>query len=754
MNQQVRRCFRRWRSTAANLRTSDVKATLARLGLIGAVLTMTACHSKPPAVPGTGPDGAATLEQAPPTRAEFPELVLKLLTTKADDPKQRADLVRVVQYQLARGADLYKKEQDEAGASVTLGALLLLRDIDDQKAALRGHAVPLLRAAEGAARLGDSGQAAALYRLALAQTSDARARQNIEEHLKAMVEFDRRTTSELPLAKAGEKARHELVGAIRDGSKAQYEEAQKATISWIQMALALDQEPPRGLDEHKQREHALEEYRALRGGGLALLALALRQGEPGRAIDALDAAGLRRIVPTKVRSDVLLAAAGESAGYLELYRLFDAARRAEVGEAGLPRPILDAAVFWSAVLAAKTSPGDVDEMLPLAVSLVEIGIGEAAARLLARVSAEELSQEGLSFCLSILGRGLVDHAQAGRIEEAEQVFTEMQPLLRLARTSKYEGVEPGPTKVTRVLAEAEVRSGRLKEALPLLKAVASESPSPNVFLEIAAIHRQSQDPEGALAAIEQGIELARAEGQLYLEAVGETERFELERELGHTEEASASLRRALDRILTVRSLDLPVLSRAAIERHLARILEHYGERDGVHRAFERALDESRGFPFELTATLTEMARASVTMSDLKLARTALRSGVELGVESEGLLYLALWQLIVERTSGAASNGLPEQVLEASGDLRGWLRDLRQWGLGRLSGGDLMQLADTTTERIEGAFYAAILEPKSARDSALLRIAQSEAIGLIEVQIARALQSPQDRYELPKEIAIP
>lgn len=721
---------------------------------MGAVLALTACHSKPPEAPASGTSGDASLDLTPPDRAEFPELVLKLLTAKSDGPRQKADLVRIVQYQLARGADLYKRGQDEAGASVTLGALLLLRDIDDQKAALHGQELPLLHAARGAARLGDSGQAAALYRLALAQTTDPNIRKNVEGHLAALADFDKRTASELALTRAGEKARHALVAAVRDGSKEQYDLAQTSSVAWIQMALELDQEPPRGLDEQKQREHALEEYRALRGGGLALLAIALRQGDPRRAIDALDAAGLKRVLPSKIRSDALLAAAGESAGYLELYRLFDAARRAEVGEAGLPRSILDAAVFWSAVLAAKASQGDVDEMLPLAVSLVEIGVAEAAARLLAQVSEDSLSKEGLSFCLSILGRGLVDHAQAGRIEEAEQVFSEMQPLLRLARSEKFLGVEPSPTKVTRVLAEAEVRSGRLKEALPLLEAVATESPTPNVFLEIAAIHRQSQNPEAALGAIERGIELARAEGQLFLEAVGETERFELEQRLGQLSEASASLRRALDRILTVRALELPVLSRAAIERHLARILEHYGERDAVHRAFERALAESRGIPFELTATLTEMARASVTMSDLKLARTALRTGVELGVESDGLLYLALWQLIVERTSSVASNGLPEQILEASGDLRGWQRELRQWGLGRLSSQDLVRLADTTTERVEGAFYGSILEPKGARDEALVRVASSAAIGLIEVQIARALTDKRGDYELPAEVKIP
>jgi tetratricopeptide (TPR) repeat protein len=229
-----------------------------------------------------------------------------------------------------------------------------------------------------------------------------------------------------------------------------------------------------------------------------------------------------------------------------------------------------------------------------------------------------------------------------------------------------------------------------------------------VHLELAAIYRQAGRRDRALEAIDRAVQLAQAEGQLYTEAVAETERFEIEQEQGRLDEAAASLRRALERILTVRSLDLPVLSRAAIERQLARILEHYGDRDGVRRAYERALTESRGVSFELTATLTEMARASVTMADLELGRSALRSGVELGIESEGLLYLALWQLIVERTKSVPSNGLPVQVLEASGDLRGWLRGLRGWGLGRITGPELVRLADTKVEEVEGIFYTAIL----------------------------------------------
>lgn len=716
-------------------------------------MATSACHSKPPESPREGAEPEAAYDTTLPSREEFPELVLNLLTSPADAQRARSDVIRVVQYQLTRAADLYAKGQEEAAASATLGALLLLRDGDNQRVALRGHEATLLNAANGAARLGDSGQATALYRLALMHGSDATMSEP-QEHLRAIADFDERRARSFPLSRAGEKARHELLAAVRDGSQDQYTRAETSLIAWIQMALEMNQEPPRNVDEHTQREHALEEYRALRSGGLAMLALAVRQGDPKRALDALDRNGLKRALPSQVRSDVLLAAAGESAGYVELYRLFDAARRAEVGEAGLPRPILDAAVFWSAVLAARNSDGDIDEVLPLAISLVEVGISEAAARLLSHISAKNLSTEGLSFCLTILGRGLFDHARAGMLEEAEQVYAEMKPLLLLARTPKFQGIEPSPSKITRVLAEAEVRAGRLKLALPLLLEIAAETPSPNVHLELAAIYRQAGQRDRALEAIDRAVQLAQAEGQLYTEAVAETERFEIEQEQGRLDEAAASLRRALERILTVRSLDLPVLSRAAIERQLARILEHYGDRDGVRRAYERALTESRGVSFELTATLTEMARASVTMADLELGRSALRSGVELGIESEGLLYLALWQLIVERTKSVPSNGLPVQVLEASGDLRGWLRGLRGWGLGRITGPELVRLADTKVEEVEGIFYTAILAPPEQRLPALQKVASSEAIGLVEVQIARALTEAKGVYQLPAEVKLP
>lgn len=719
---------------------------------LAALSLLPGCHSGVPAPAKSAEAESPNPEAVVPTDAEFATVLHALLTGAPLEGSHKAKLAGVVQYQLRRAEVLFSGGHNEAAASTVEGALLLLRANDPLKSALAGRGTALLQAAHVAARRGDSGRAGALYRLARSQATSAQI-PGIDAHLSALADFDRATRGDVPLLRAGDMARSELTGAMIDGSGAQYAIAKQRLIDWIDTALQSG-EPEAAPTSPAERDEAIEAYRAIRGGGPAMIALCLRQAAPLDAMMSLDQAGLGRAIPATLRKRLEQANAGVSDAYVDLYRLLDSARREGDGDLGVPRSALDGALLWSAISAARTSSGSPPEIMPLAVSLVEFGMTEGAALSLSRSLDETSPPEVLGWSLTLLSRGIMDQSSTDQIDAVRRTITAMQPLLALAELPRFQALKMAPAAIERLVAEAELRAGETSRALPHLDKAERISKSADTSLKRGQILRQLGRLDEAKRALALSVELSQAEGNVFLESLAESDLYELYREQNRPEDAALALQRSLERILTARSMDLPVLSEPAVERQLARILEQYGAYLEMTSAYERALQASRSAPLEMTATLTDMARAALTRGDIELARRATQAALDFDLPDHDLIYIALWQILTERAKGVPSNGVAREVLSSAGPGRPWLEQLRAYGLSRVEPKQLIERSRGPIETAEAQFYSAMTLPAPERTPALAQVARSPALALVEVRMARDLTFPALELDLPPSVTLP
>jgi hypothetical protein len=190
-------------------------------------------------------------------------------------------------------------------------------------------------------------------------------------------------------------------------------------------------------------------------------------------------------------------------------------------------------------------------------------------------------------------------------------------------------------------------------------------------------------------------------------------------------------------------------------------LEYYGEQDLARRATERAYEASRNDVHQLTATVLEASRRALTRGDLKAARDAARRALDADLDDEDLVYVALWLKLLEEGLKVPSDGTTEEAFSNIDDDSGWPAKLRAWSSGKLTDDQLYKAARSTVQRTEALFYTAMAKRAGSNDpqafEQLKRVAQSEAIQLVEVTIARDLvseaQSPV-RLALPKDITVP
>jgi len=726
--------------------------------LVVGALVLAGCASGP----GTGPQTPANGEVAPPptlTDAAFAPAAHRILLANDRNGETKQLLASVVQHQLKRAEALYDLGYPAAAEAAASGALLLLRRDDNVASALHGQSQTLLLSANAAARRGNAGRARALYQLTKSANRDPAVEAQINRHLTALDDFTRSTIGTSPVIRTGEASREKLAAAWVDPSNEAFTAAQASVIAWMETALE-SQVAEGGPTSRGERDDAMEAYRAVRSGAPALIALGLRQGDPLSAVKALDDADLSRALPPGVR--LRLEAAGESGSpeaYLDLFRLFDGVRREGDVETSLPPHVADGATLWATIGLYRSSPGRLEHAMPLAMSLVEYGMPEVATTLLAQNVDQRTSAEALGWSLSLVLRGLIELSQTEQTSAAERSVAEAEPLLRLAEEARYSEVRPEPARVYSLLASIEIRTGALDRALPLLKKAVEHTPTADTLVRLASLERQRGELDGALATLKRAILVAQKSGDVLIEAHAEELSFQLERDRGNTAEARAALGRALERTLTARALDLAVVPPAAVERLFARILEHYGDMRGSRRAYERALSASRGHSIEIEVTLTEMARGALTTGDVRLARLATRSALDLGLAPKDLIYIALWQKLTEQRAGASSDGLPSQIFTSATDTTGWNAQLQKFALGELDGRGLNEAARTLPERTEADFYQAlaIRVPAAAPAevaAALLRVADSQALDLIEVKIARDLLAPAQKFALPDGVTVP
>jgi hypothetical protein len=287
-----------------------------------------------------------------------------------------------------------------------------------------------------------------------------------------------------------------------------------------------------------------------------------------------------------------------------------------------------------------------------------------------------------------------------------------------------------------------------------------EEPTLESLNTLAAIDRQRGELDHALKTLAAIAELARKETDLTAEGEALLQTFQIQRGRGQGAEAEKALTGALNRALDARELARTNNEHARAERLLARVLEHYADKNAVRRATARAYEASASDFNQLTATVIDASRRALTQRDLKGARAAVRHALEAQLSEEDIVYVALWLKLLERQLKVASDGTAEEAFAAIEDATGWPAKLRAWGRGRLDDQGLMESARGTIQLTEAAFYVAMNHHALGKQDALNeleKVAESKAVELVEVAIARELLARREGatgLSLPSDLTLP
>ena len=746
-------------SEQRGLRIHSVRLLLA-LGC-GLAVASTGCAAHP----HNAKSASATLNGSGPIPVvddeAFAQSAYRVLSASDGSPDRANLLVGVVRRQLQRAKARFDAGQREAGLNALTGAFYLMRSGEFQDAALDGAEGALSAGASEVARLGQEGYALTLYGMLRDKLPKGPERQEVEAHLEAMARFSQATRGAGPMQAAGADLRSATQRALIEARKTALDAASERAVAWLKRALESNAaDAP--MNSNADRDEAFEAYRALRGGGYTLIALYLRHGDARGVLTAADKADLGRIIAPELRDRLERAAEDNDAdAWADLFHFFDSASHAADAEGLLDHTLMEAATWGSAIQLFRAEPGTMRGAVPLATQLVNYGMAEVAPLVLGPALTKEATPENVSFALGIVGKALVSEDELNQLGSARHTFDNAKPILELAENKANLGhVSPSSARLRYVMGALETRHGELVRALPLVQAAVHVEPSLESLMTLGAIERQ-RDQGAALSALGQAVELAKAENDPLAETDALNMKFEVYRDHGDAEHAAktldAALARAIDAQHNARSGG-PTLARS--ERLLARILEHYNDQPATRRATERAYEASSSDPTQLTATVLDAARRALTHADLGAARRAAQRAVAAGLSSEDLVYVALWLQLVEKKLNVASDGTVEEAYAGVDDNSGWPARLRAWARGKLSDQDLAASARSASEKTEATFYSAMLKLQSGADSSkdLERVAQSPAIDLVEVSIARDLlamrSKPAADYKLPPNLKLP
>jgi tetratricopeptide (TPR) repeat protein len=368
----------------------------------------------------------------------------------------------------------------------------------------------------------------------------------------------------------------------------------------------------------------------------------------------------------------------------------------------------------------------------------------------------------VSTAIGFVMRAMSDEEDTGGLPAARATFDNAAPILELAKAPGMRGkLHPTPARLRFAMAATEVRHGELERARPLLLESLKDEPASDAFLLVVAIDRQRGKLKDALAYADKAVESARAANDLLTEADAQLIRFELFREMKDATEASRALEAALTRVLLAQKQGRTGAQQARAERLLARVLEYYGDQRATRRATERAFEAAGSDSRLLSATVMDAARRGLTLSDLKVARSAVERAVSAGMSGDDVVYPALWLQLLEKKLRVPGSSSVEDAFSAIGDGAGWPARLRAWATGRLNDAELLAAAKDRSQRTEAIFYAAMarhVQGSTAEAKAgFEQVVRSEAIDLVEVSIARDLLASYDTpqgFKLPPNIVLP
>jgi hypothetical protein len=690
----------------------------------------------------------------------FAPAVLEVLQHKEASPRRLGLLVGVVQRQLDRSAHYFENGHEEMGLALLRGGLSLLRAGEMRPEMLTGRSAALNHGAAALAKLGNEGQADALYSLLVDRLPAGAEQNDARGHLDALRRWqkDTRPPGSMQAQAAAQQAA--MQQALLDPSPQALEKARTETLRWTEHALTFgaEQMAPQNLFE---QDESMEAFRAIRTAPLALVALYLRQGDAQGALAALDEENVARITAPGLRQRVESAAVdNDPDAWAELFQLYQSADGSDDQGISLDPDLARAASWGAALELYRAEPQSFRGAMPISSLLLVSGMAEVAPLVLAPALEHSDQTRDASWALRFVLEAIRQAESLGDLHAARRVFQQAKPLLELSQRPVYGGrVTPSAGRLHYFMGAIEAGAGELALAQPEIETAVKLEPTVDALRLLASIDRQRRDLKGALDSLDRVMQLSKGTGDAAAQAESQLLRFEVLRETGDEKHAEESLESALMQGLSARSSAQTAQELAVAERVLARALELYDAKDAASRAAKRAYEASRNDVRQMTETVLDTSRRALTLGDLRTARDSVRRAVSADLADEDTVYAALWLKLLEQRLRVQSDGTAEEALaKIDAPATGWVAKLAAWGRGRLSAQDLLRQATSRVEQVEATFYVAMSNPGDEHAVDKLReVAGSEAIDLVEVTIARDLLATREKYpkpRLPPNVALP
>jgi tetratricopeptide (TPR) repeat protein len=693
----------------------------------------------------------------------FPAAVRDLLASEPRSQERMTRLAGVEARQMARAANRFKGHAPQRALATVIGGLELVRmgELKPQmfgpggRDALRGAAKEL------AAR-GDEGRARAVYDIWLAIATDAE-KPEIQAHLDALSAWIKGAVARGgPVQAAGALENAAVARRLLEPSQQALDEASILTIDWIDKAFALRA----AADKQRRappREEGAEALRALQTGGTVLAALYLRDADAKGAVAAIDKAQARDLVrPELLHALEVAADKPDAQRWMDVLHGLRPPREARGDDDGAEdQDLMRAASFAVAMEAYRLDPTVIEAAGAVAAALSDFGMADASPLVLVDAVKAHPDPRVVSGALSIAMHAMATEIEADEPEGARRAFKSSAPLLAQADDKAFAGkLQPSSAKVRALMGEIELREGRLDEARALLTQSMKSEKSGAVLLSLARIERHDGHMPAALAYLSDAVTAPDATRDPALRGEILLETSDMTREQGDVSRARTPLNEALKELAKARNTP-DSEDRARVERVLSRVLDRFGAAQPAQRALDRAFEAAPRDKHQAAATVGQLVGRAFVRGDLKGARDGLARGISAELESEDLIYYALWVKLLERQLRAPTDGVADRIFSSVLDDGRWAGRLAAFGAGVLKADDLVASAKTPAQKTEALFYAAMDRRASGdskgADDGLKQVLGASGIDLMEVAIAREIlvgRGAQIGGPLPAEFAQP
>ncbi len=759
--------------------TSKVGSRLSFAVVLGALAGGASGGCAPATAPRTAASHGEHMAPAVPavTDEGFAAAVHDLLLTDPAGPERGVRLQAAVGRQLGRAAQRFQArspDHAERGMAALTGALYLVHAGEANAAALGPHAaVAIGLGVREMSLFGDEGRARALYDLLLPLAPEA-DRADIRSHLQSLDAWIHGNANDGgAVSAAGALERVAVRRRLLEPSDVALADATRATIDWVTRALAL-RDKFRKTRVQPPREESAEAWRALETGPLVLASLFLRDGDIAGAVAALDHAQLRELLePEQPQFAAALAAAAQEPGASKVFDLMMQLRRftgrdpnaerdqRDEEEFDDDRDLFGAAAFSLAALCYRLDPSTPQVAFSLVPALRDLGMAEAAPAVLVETVQKHPEPGITSEALAVTLSAMALEEDAGDADAARRAFHAAAPLIAVASQKSLAGkVRPSAAHLQGAMGEIELREGRIDQARALFTESAREEPTAGVLLPLARIEWRDGRPRVALDDLREALSAPDAaqapaiRGEILLTL------SDITREQGDVAGARPPLTDALRELVRSRNVENGD-ERANIERVLARVLGRFGAVQPAQRALERAYAAAPGDKHQAAQTIELQVGNAFVRGDLPAARDGLTRALAADLDSEDLVYFALWVRLLERQLHAVEEGAPDRAFASIPDDGRWVATLARFGEGKIKGDDLIARASTPIQKYEALFYDAMdhraLGDAKGGDALLRQVVAGTGMQLSEVTLARDFLDPnrsESMGPLPPDVAIP